>query len=257
MSKGPRHKRDAASPDSLIPCSKCPHRFNPNFRTFAAEEFRFVQSFKIGELRVPPGTTIMRDGEKAEHLYSMLNGWAMRYKLVDGGKRQILNFSITGDLLGLQSALFDKMLHTVDSLTELRLCVFDRKRMFELYKNHPGLAFDITWLAAREESILADHLANVGQRSAFGRLAYIITYLFDRARRAGLARGDTLAMPITQEHLADTMGLSMVHTNKTLRRLQAAGLIEWRRQELTIRDFDGLASAAEYDPLRAATRPFI
>mgnify|MGYP001334071557 CR=1 FL=1 len=255
MSKG--SKRDAARPESVIPCAKCPHRFNPGFRKFTRDELAFVQTFKIGELSVPPGTTVVRDGEKAEHLYSILNGWAMRYKLVDSGKRQILNFSITGDLVGLQSALFDKMLHAVDSLTELRLCVFDRRRMFELYQNHPGLAFDLTWLAAREESILADHLANVGQRSAFGRLAYVLTFLSDRAKRAGLARGNTLAMPITQEHLADTMGLSMVHTNKTLRRLQAAGFIEWRRQELTILDLDGLANAAEYDPLRATSRPFI
>ena len=123
----------------------------------------------------------------------------MRYKSFPDGKRQVLNFALPGDLLGLQSSLFNHMTHSVEALTDVTLCVFPRQRIWELYKDHPGLAFDVTWLASREESILADHLANVGQRPAMVRVAYMLIYLFNRARRLGLVRCNKMLLPITQQ----------------------------------------------------------
>ena len=134
--------------------------------------------------------------------------------------------AVSGDLLGLLSSLFNHMTHSVEALTDVTLCVFPRQRIWELYQGYPGLAFDVTWLASREESILADHLANVGQRLAFQRVAYMIIYLFNRARRSGLVRKNTLVLPVTQEHLADAMGFSIVHTNMTLKRLRATGWLD-------------------------------
>jgi CRP/FNR family transcriptional regulator len=238
-------------------CARCPLRANPNLRKFSAAELEFVQRFKIAEIEVQAGRVILRDGERAPHLYTVLDGWAIRYKFAGEGRRQVLNFALKGDLIGLQSALFDKMHQTVEALTEVRLCVFDRKRMFELYREHPGLAYDLTWLAAQEKTILGEHLVNIGQRPAIGRLAYIILFLFDRARRAGLTSSNTLEMPITQEDLADAMGLSIVHTNKTLRRMHALGLIEWRRNRLTILDIEQLSHLAEIESVTAQQRPFI
>jgi CRP-like cAMP-binding protein len=100
-------------------------------------------------------------------------------------------------------------------------------------------------------------LASVGQRSAYGRIAYMIVHLFDRARRSGLVRGNKLVLPVTQQDLADAMGLSIVHTNKTLKRLRATGWISWSRQDLTIRDEARLRELAEYEPQEVTARPFI
>ncbi|MGD9710916.1 MAG: Crp/Fnr family transcriptional regulator [Thermomicrobiales bacterium] len=211
----------------------------------------------MGELQVQAGTTVLLDGHDSAHLYTVLDGWAVRFKMFDDGRRQVLNFPINGDLIGLQSALFAKMEHTVEALTDLRLCVFSRERIWELYQKHSGLAFDLTWLAAREESIMADHLANVGQRSAFERLAYIILYLFRRARDCGLVNGDRLVMPVTQEHLADAMGLSIVHTNKTLKRLRQTGWIDWRRQEIIVHDEAKVAAVAKLEMEQGRLRPFL
>jgi CRP-like cAMP-binding protein len=149
------------------------------------------------------------------------------------------------------------MHHSVEALTDIRLCVFARDRIWELYQKHPGLAFDLTWLAAKEESIMADHLANVGQRSAFERLAYIIVYIFHHARRSGLVKSNKLITPVTQEHLADAMGLSMVHTNKTLKKLRQTGWMDWKRQELSILDEEKLTRLAAFDREEQRVRPFL
>ncbi len=255
----PKKKASAPAPADGVhtPCDKCPIRANKNFRKFEKEEVSFVESFKVGELAVQEGSTLLLDGHDSPHLYTVLDGWAVRYKTLEEGQRQVLNFALPGDFIGLQSTLFDKMQHSVEALTDMRLCVFSRERVWEVFEKHAGLAYDLTWIAAREESILADHLANVGQRSAFERLAYMIMYLFDRSRKCGLTRGSKLKTPVTQEHLADAMGLSIVHTNKTLQKLRGTGWIEWKRQEITMKDEEKLSKLASYDNERRVARPFI
>ena len=242
---------------SATTCKDCPFRRNEAFRAFEPSEAVFVENFKLGELLVQPGATILADGHDSPHLYTVLEGWTMKLKLLDDGRRQVLNFGFPGDMLGLQSALFSKMLHSVEALTEVRLCVFDRSRIWELFEHHAGLSFDLTWLAAREESIVADHLANVGQRSAFHRLAYVILYIFERARRSGLVRGDRMKTPVTQEHLADAMGLSAVHTSKTIKRLGAVGAVSWARGEIVVHDRALLTEIAGFDLTESPRRPFV
>lgn len=245
------------TPLPAIPCSACPLRRLPMFREFEPAELAFVEKFKVGEMSVKAGSHVFLEGHDSAHLYTVLDGWAVRFKLMENGRRQIFNFAIRGDFLGLQGVLFDKMLHSVEALSDLRLCVFSRARVWELYERHSGLAFDLTWLAAREESILADHLAAVGQKPARERIAYALVYLFDRARRAGMLEGASLHMPITQEHLADAMGLSLVHTNKTIQRLRSSGWLEWRRQTMTLHDEARLAELAGYDRYDRRPNPFI
>src|SRR5665213_1976624 len=81
-------------------------------------------------------------------------GCAFRYKTLPDGRRQILNYALPSDLIGLQGAVNDEMQHSVEALTDVTLCVFPREKLWDLYKDYPALAFDITWLAAREEQML-------------------------------------------------------------------------------------------------------
>jgi CRP-like cAMP-binding protein len=154
--------------------------------------------------------------------------------------------------------LFKEMQHSVDVLTDTVLCVFERQRFFELYSAHTELAFDVTWLAAREEQMIGDHLVSVGRRSATERIAYILLHLHDRAEMLGQAENGRFALPITQQHLADTLGMSLVHTNKTLKRLLSRELVTWRDGYCTIVDRSALAGIAHYDgDLPRRRRPLI
>ncbi len=238
-------------------CEKCPLRANKTFRPFKGKEFDFVKQFKTGELLVDQGATILNEGNDSAHLFTVLSGWAMRYKLLEDGRRQILTFALPGDLLGLQATVIGKMDHSVEALSDLVLCVFQRDRVWELFKSEPGLGFDITWLASREERALDEHLLSIGQRTAEERLAYLLLLLFERARRLGLATKTIMRSPLTQYHIADALGLSLVHTNKTLRKLVKKDLIAWQPGELRIRDHSGLAAVSGYEFDDKNLRPFI
>jgi CRP-like cAMP-binding protein len=230
----------------------------PGFRAFEPEELRFVASFKTGEVTAEVGETLLLEGENSEHLYTMLAGWAFRYKTLPDGRRQILNYMLPGDLVGLQGSLMGgELQHSVEALSPLILCAFKRSRLDELFRNHPGLSFDITWLAAQEERMLDDHLLSLGRRTAFERAAYLVAFLYQRAASVGLRGSTPLLLPITQTHVADTLGLSIVHTNKTLRKLADRGLIRWLDRSCEVLDIDGLMQAARWDGPIETKRPLI
>lgn len=237
-------------------CKTCPIRALEAFRPFTTEEVGFVSSFKTGELAAEPGASILVEGSHSAHLFTILSGWAFRYKMLEDGRRQILNFALPGDLIGLQGSLLGEMQHSIEALTPVRLCVFERGRLNEVFTRHPGLAYDITWMASREERILDENLLSLGRRSALERAAYLLAFLFERTVAVG-AKGAGRALPITQQHVADTLGLSIVHTNKTLRKLIDRKLIRWSERSCEVLDLDGLLALSGWDGLCEGKRPFI
>ncbi|MBB4302718.1 CRP-like cAMP-binding protein [Rhodobium orientis] len=238
-------------------CIDCPLRRKSHFRDLNEEELAFVDGFKVGELSADPGATIFSQGTNSAHIYTILDGAAFRFKILEDGRRQILNYVFPGDMVGLQSFLMGEMQYSVESLSNLRLCVFERGRMMTLFEKHPSLAYDVTWLAAREERMLDENLLSVGRRTALERIAYFLAFLYRRAMAVGLADGTRLDLPITQRHVADTLGLSLVHTNKTLRRLTDRGLARWRDSSCEVLDPDGLQELAGWEGLSDTPRPFI
>ena len=121
-----------------MPCEKCPLRGKEVLRDFTAKELEFVAEFKSGELNVQAGTNILLQGTNSAHLYTVLSGWAFRYKTLPDGRRQILNYALPADLLGLQGSVSDEMQHSVEALTDMILCVFPREKLWDLYSRLSG-----------------------------------------------------------------------------------------------------------------------
>ncbi|MCS4241738.1 CRP-like cAMP-binding protein [Rhizobium sp. BIGb0125] len=228
----------------------------PHFRDFSGSELAFVSRFKTGELTVEPGALILMEGSHSAHLYTVLDGWGFRYKTLEDGRRQILNYLMPGDLVGLQGTVMGEMQHSVEALSPVTLCVFERGRLNNLFTDHPTLAYDLTWIAASEERMLDSHLLSIGRRTALERAAYLIAFLYSKARAVNLlGKEDTL--PVTQQHVADTLGLSIVHTNKTLRKLSDRNLLRWTDKGCLVLDEAGLAAVAGWDGDDKQSRPFI
>lgn len=240
-----------------IPCPQCPLRTCAIFQSVSDDELDFIATLKAGELRTGQGTTVLREGTPSDQLFTVLEGWAFRYKTLDDGRRQITSFVLPGDFIGIQGSMLGDMDHSVDTLTPVVLCSFPRNRIWELYKNCPSLAFDVTWLAARQESMLNEHLLSLGRRNAAECAAYYILHLYLRADDVGLVTEGKVRFPFTQEHLSDALGLSLVHTNKTLKRLTADGLIKWEHGWCFIPDIARLAELAKFDLDLTRTRPLL
>ncbi len=244
-----------------FPCRTCPLRANPIFRDFTKTELDFVERFKTGELTAAAQSVILREGAASAHLYTVLSGVGFRYKSLPDGGRQILNFVFPGDLIGLQGAVAREMQHSVEALTDVILCVFERERIWKLYESYPSLAFDITWLASREERFLDEHLLNVGRRSAMKRIAYLVMHLHTRVVALRMnrvqAKHEVIEVPLTQQHIADALGLSLVHTNKSLRKLERMGLIGWSQRMMVLPDLSRLKALADWDNESETIRPLI
>jgi CRP-like cAMP-binding protein len=241
-----------------VPCESCPLRSKKVFRAFTAEELEFVKTFKTGELTVGAGAMLFLEGTSSAHLYTVLSGSAFRYKLLHDGRRQILNYCFPGDFIGLQGSVMHEMQHSIEALSDIVLCVFQREGLWRLFESHAGLSFDVTWLAARSEQILDQQLLSLGRRSAIERCAHLLLHLAQRVEEVGLVRADgKIRIPITQQHIADTLGLSLVHTNRTMGRLIKQGMILWKEQEFEILDRDRLAEIASEEVPASQVRPLL
>lgn len=238
-------------------CGNCPLRKLEAFDAFTDAEVAFMRRFKAGELTVAAHTTILLQGAASPQIFTALSGWGLRYTLLPDGARQVINFVLPGDLIGLQAGLLGEMQHSVDSVTDMTLCVFARADLWELFRASPTRAYDITWLAAREEHFLGDLLTTVGRRSGMERVAWGLVTLYRRARVRKLARDRVLPMPFRQQDLADAFGLSLVHTNKTLSMMRTRRLISSGPNEIVLRDLPALEEIAGLEPEGESSRPLI
>ena len=242
------------------PCIDCPLRALPLFLPHTEEELALVQYLKRREITLDAGATVIHEGQAQTRLFTLLGGWAYRFKTLSDGRRQILNFLLAGDFIGVQQKMSDAAAHGVVALTAVRLCVFDRDALWELHRGQPSMGFNVTWLTAHEESLVDDNLLSLGRRSAEERVATALILLYKRAAAlcdaAGRAGG--VPFPVTQQHLADALGLSLAHTNKTLRKLQRRGLYRIADGRLVLLDPQALARLADlYGDGRPPPRPLV
>ena len=243
--------------ENRIPCTLCPLASCRGLRPLDSTQVAYMEQFKQGELSIDRGTQVLVQGQQSAHVFTLLEGVLIRFKLLEDGRRQIVNFMFPGDLIGLQAAMGEPLAHGVEALTGVRLCVFARDRFAELIKNHPELGYDVIWLAAKEEEALEEHLVALGQRTARERIAYLAVFLVQRAIETGLAQGTSVALCVTQAQIADMLGLSLVHTNRTLQTLRRSKIILWNLNEIHIGDMDAAREFARFDHSRNARRPYL
>ena len=243
-----------------IDCAHCPLRALPLFLAHSGEELALVQLLKQRERSLPPDTILIHEGQTDAPLYTLLSGWAFRFKTLSDGRRQILGFLLAGDFIGVQQKMGDAAAHGVMTVTESRFCVFKRDSLWELHRRSPAMGFNVTWLTAHEESVVDDTLLSVGRRNAEERVATLLIYLFKRALALEVNPGKQTGVrfPLTQQHIADGLGLSLVHTNKTLRKLEQRGLHRIAAGQLYLRDAKALARLADlYGDGKPAQRPLV
>jgi CRP-like cAMP-binding protein len=247
------------TPPGTQPCRDCPLRALPLFLDHTPEELELVQSLKRRELHLDAGQTAIHEGQTDAPLYTLHSGWAFRYKTLSDGRRQILSFLLAGDFIGVQQKMGDAAAHGVDTLTEATFCVFQRDSLWKIHRRSPSMGFNVTWLTAHEESLVDDTLLSVGRRSAEERIAMLLILLFKRAAALQADAGaGGVPFPLTQQHVADGLGLSLVHTNKTLRKLEKRGLHRIADGRLFLRDARALARLADlYGDGRPPQRPLV
>ncbi|WP_172330596.1 Crp/Fnr family transcriptional regulator [Mangrovicoccus sp. HB161399] len=228
-----------------LKCRTCPLRRRDCFVPMAEAEVAAMERFKTGELTVDGRSSILMEGSNSPQLFTVLEGQGLRYKTLPDGRRQVISFVFPGDFIGLQAGVMAEMRHSVESSTRMRLCVFERANLWSFFRDNPERAFDLTWLSAVEEHFLGENVLTLGQRSAAERIAWAFLRIWERLEGLGLRTNGSVPFPHRQQDLADALGLSLVHTNKTLAKLRREQIAGWSDGRLAVLDTARLAELAQ------------
>jgi CRP-like cAMP-binding protein len=193
------------------------------------------------------GHELTHEGQKNASAFVLAEGWACSYKITPDGQRQIVDFQIPGDFLGLRSILFRTSDHSIDALTPIEATEVLASDIFAAFTEAPRLATAVLWAASRDEAMVVEHLVNLGRRTAEERTAHLLLELATRLNLVGLADNRGFDCPLTQYHLADALGLSAVHVNRVLRHLREEKLVTFQKGHVVFDDFDGLKDLAGFD----------
>lgn len=214
----------------------------------SAEEEKAIRS-SLSEARTCPADfSIIRPGEELSSSTLLLEGIACRYKDLRNGERQITELHVPGDFLDLHSFTLKKLDHHVMALTPCTFALMGHDRLTTITEQHPHLT-RVYWFATNlDAAIHREWEVSLGRRTALSRVAHLFCELHARLALVGLAEENGYALPLTQADVAECLGLTAVHINRTLKELREQGLVEWSGRRVTMLDQDKLKRVAEFDP---------
>lgn len=201
------------------------------------------------------GADIIVQGRSYDSLFVLREGFALRYRIMPDGRRQALNVLIPGDTVGFPACFFDTALYSVTALSNVVVYTISFDDVAAIFHDNPRLALSLFWSMAREHAVLGEHLADVGWRNAYERLAHFVLEMATRLAAIGLSDRTTFDLPLTQAKLADVLGLSIPHVNRILRRLREDGLIELTGSRVHIVDRAALAALADFNEAYLTRNP--
>ena len=204
----------------------------------AARNFHFVDARR----------DLVAEGEKPRYVHLVLDGWACRYKQLPDGKRQIVALFIPGDFCDVNVYILRQMDHSIGAITRLKVAMITPEEMNALTAERPRITQALWWHELVTAAVQREWTLNLGQRSAYERLAHLLLELYLRLQAVGRARDGRCDFPLTQNDLADATGLTAVHVNRMLQELRRDGLIELERKQLQILDIPRMMDASMFNP---------
>jgi CRP-like cAMP-binding protein len=208
----------------------------------------------LAELLSPPvaigrGQELLHQGDKGHVGYVMRSGWGCSFKVLHDGSRQVITFPVQGDCVGLRSALLKTSDHAFCCLTDAYVSKIEVDRLLKALNEYPRLGVAILWSLSRDEAITVDHLTRLGRRTALERTAHFFLELAERLRLVGLLSKNEFDCPLSQNDLADALGLTAIHVNRVLRQLRELDLMKFKDHVVKIIDPREMKVLAGYEDI--------
>ncbi|HEY0629713.1 MAG TPA: Crp/Fnr family transcriptional regulator [Sphingomicrobium sp.] len=212
-----------------------------HYTRLSADDVQLLSSLSTLNIRqIQPRRDIFREGERPKVVNLILDGWAVRHKMLEDGRRQILAFLIPGDFCDTKNFVLSEMDHSVGALTAVTVAQIPNEMIQDIERTRPRLSQALNWDLLVQLAIQREWTLNVGQRSAIERISHLICELFVRMKTVGLCHNGVCNIPATQTDLSEATGVTPVHVNRTLQEMRARGLIEWKGREVRVPDMDAL-----------------
>ena len=200
------------------------------------------RSYVIG-----PHQTIIREGDAPADVHLIVSGLACRQKITANGNRQIIAYLLPGDFCDLHVFILDQMDHTITTLSECLVVDIPRHTILRLTER-PAIARALWWATLVDEGTLREALVNIGQRRAEERMAHFLCEMLVRLDAVGLVVDNSFDLPVTQQDLGNTLGLSTVHVNRVVQKLRSRNFVAVGRRTVTILDPAGLKAFCGFNP---------
>jgi CRP-like cAMP-binding protein len=209
---------------------------------------RDLRALTRDRIEVPAGRVIVKEDERCPQLYLIESGWVFRSRGLESGRRQIVNYALPGDFLCVDSILFKSSSFDLTARTGVSMFRIEAPAIAEVFARHQGLAAALAWTAGQEESVLAERVVSLGRRDSLEKLAHALCEIAARLQAIGRMTGNTIETPLNQEDFADILGISVIHVNRTFRRLSEEKIAEYRKGQIELLDRARLAELSGFDP---------
>src|SRR5688572_6556913 len=216
------------------------------FLPLTPDELASVAELEERRRPIAAHTEIVHERQEGHHAFILQEGWACAYKLLPDGGRQVIDFSVPGDFMGLRSVLLRTSDHGFAAVTDIVVAEVSARQMIDTFQRVPRMGAAILWAASRDEAMVVEHLVSIGRRNALVRTAHLLLELGLGLQLEGLGSQSGFDCPLNQYLLADALGLTAIHVNRVLRQLRERGLVTFRDGRVEFHDLAGLRTRAEY-----------
>ena len=194
-----------------------------------------------------PATYLMREGEAPEYCALVISGFCFRHKITGDGARQIIAVHMAYEFVDLQNLFLAVADHNVQAFTRTEVALIPRAAIAQMIFSHPNLARAMWLDTLIDASIFREWVMNVGRRDALSRVAHLLCELALRLEDAGLAENYSYELPMTQEQIADAVGLTPVHVNRVLKEMDRMGFIARKRRSVSIQDWERMRGTGDFN----------
>src|SRR3954451_5189109 len=206
-----------------------------------AGDMALARAVPAGLRTLRPREILIRTGEPHHEIYRLKSGWLARSRTLSDGRQQIIMVFLPGDLLGLKTMLIDRQPDSIQCLTGATVQALGCEQALDLARTDPDVSLRFMWQLAEDERRLHNWVIALGRGRAIERIATLMLDFRGRLIQAGIGNGDQFHLPMTQEQIGDHLGLTLVHVNRTLKRLREDGILTVRNGLVQIHDVDALA----------------
>ncbi len=221
----------------------------------SAADLASLDAIIDGELAIRKRRDLIVDGYEYRKLCFVSDGYAVRYKLLRNGKRQILNVVLPGDIVGVPSSFYARAVYSVTAISDVRMQVCPLDAYVQLCYRRPQFGLALTWIVVQEATTYAEHVIDVGRRTPVERLSHFLLELHARLKAVGRAEAKSFTLPFSQEVIADVLGLSVPHLNRMMQQLRAEKLIANSKRTVEFIDAAAMQTLAHYHPLALVPLP--
>jgi len=226
-----------------------------DFTELSAQDINSLRAVIETELTLKKRRDLVLDGYEFSKLCFVKEGYAARYKLLRNGKRQIVNFLLPGDVVGLPGSFLERAANSVIAVSNMTLQICLLEAFVALCYRRPKFGLLLSWLAAQETANYAEHIIDVGRRTPIERLARLLLEIHSRLVMVGRASDCAFTLPFTQEMMSDALGLSVPHLNRMLTKLRADGMVAVNERHVEFIDLKAIQLLAQFHPIRPMRIP--